>query len=193
MWSTAGFYTRSPAILIFVNDLPLVIGNKVHSVDLYADDTTVYDIQCNKQVLESNLQSASSSLENWCLKNGMRLNIDKTKVMFFTTNQKRRYLDNDKLSISYNDCTLSQSSSEKLLGVYFQDDFRWDSHIRYVSKKLNSILWLLSRIKDFLNLDYKIRYYKAYMQPHMDYCSMIWGSTLLKTAKYTGYKIQCIS
>ena len=32
--------------LLFINDLPLVLKNSAN-VDLYADDTTIYDVQCN--------------------------------------------------------------------------------------------------------------------------------------------------
>ena len=38
--------------LIFINDLPLVLKDAVISTDLYADDTTVYDIQSNMQTLQ---------------------------------------------------------------------------------------------------------------------------------------------
>ena len=38
--------------LIFINDLPLVLENTIISTDLYADDTTFYDIQTNMQTLE---------------------------------------------------------------------------------------------------------------------------------------------
>ena len=41
--------------LLFINDLPLVLKNSAN-VDLYADDTTIYDVQCNIDQLESNLQ-----------------------------------------------------------------------------------------------------------------------------------------
>ena len=33
--------------LIFINDLPLVLSGKVPSTDMYADDTTIYDIQAD--------------------------------------------------------------------------------------------------------------------------------------------------
>ena len=33
--------------LIFINDLHLVLENVVTSTDMYADDTSVYDIQSN--------------------------------------------------------------------------------------------------------------------------------------------------
>ena len=48
--------------LIFINDLPLFIGNSIRSVDLYADDTTLYDIGLDKDTLENNLQLALNLL-----------------------------------------------------------------------------------------------------------------------------------
>ena len=41
---------------IFINDLPLFIGDSIRSVDLYANDTTLYDIGLDKDTLEKNLQ-----------------------------------------------------------------------------------------------------------------------------------------
>ena len=45
-------------------------------MDLYADDTTLYDIGSDKDMLENNIQHALSFLKNWCLENGMIINID---------------------------------------------------------------------------------------------------------------------
>ena len=41
--------------LLFINDLPLVLKNSVTATDLYADDTTVYDLQSDIETLEANL------------------------------------------------------------------------------------------------------------------------------------------
>ena len=54
--------------LIFIHDLPLVLENTITSTDLYADDTTVYDIQSNMQTLERNLQNSLLLLNKWCRK-----------------------------------------------------------------------------------------------------------------------------
>ena len=64
--------------LIFINDLPLVLENTITSTDLYADNTTVYDIQTNMQTLERNLQNSLLLLNKWCRENGMVINTDKT-------------------------------------------------------------------------------------------------------------------
>ena len=44
--------------LIFINDLPLVLSGKVSSTDMYADDTTINDIQADMGTLRSNLQES---------------------------------------------------------------------------------------------------------------------------------------
>ena len=56
--------------LIFINDLPLVLKN-VSATDLYADDTTIYDIQSDLETLRSNLQESLLILQRWCRENGM--------------------------------------------------------------------------------------------------------------------------
>ena len=60
--------------LIFINDF---LGVAIQYVDLYADDTNLYDIGLDKDMLENNLQHALNLLKIWCLENGMIINIDK--------------------------------------------------------------------------------------------------------------------
>ena len=47
---------------LFINDLHLTLKEVVSAVDLYADDTTIYDIQRDKTLLQRNLQSALNLL-----------------------------------------------------------------------------------------------------------------------------------
>lgn len=128
-------------------------------------------------MLELNLNNALNILETWCLLNGMQLNTEKTKVIFLTTNQRKRHLVNANIELVYKSIILKQSSCEKLLGVFIQDDLKWDSHVKSMCKKVSSYIWLLSRINDCVSLKYRILFYKAYIQPHIDYCLTIWGST----------------
>ena len=44
--------------LLFINYLPLTLKNVVSATYLYADDTTVYDVQTDKAALSANLQTA---------------------------------------------------------------------------------------------------------------------------------------
>ena len=163
--------------LLFINDLPMYIQDNVTNVDMYADDTTIYDINTSKSEVELNLQAALNNVSAWCLNNGMVLNATKTKVILITTPQKRSRLVNQPLRLKYKDVTLEVTTGDKILGIHINENLKWDNHIKFLRKKISSNLWLLSRIKVFIPINYRIMFYKAYVQPHLDYCSIIWGST----------------
>ena len=50
--------------LLFINDLPLFTSNVC--ANLYADDTTLYDVQNSMEQIESNIQIALDNLHVWC-------------------------------------------------------------------------------------------------------------------------------
>ena len=163
--------------LIFINDLPLVLSKNGLAIDLYADDTTIYDIQSDLETLRSNLQESLLILQRWCRENGMLLNTEKTKVMLITTRQKRITMDVSLLSLSYNEIDLQLTTGDKILGVYIGENFQWDNHFKYVCKKVSSYIWLLSKIKSYLTLEHRLIFYNAYILPQFNYCNMIWGNS----------------
>ena len=61
---------------------------------MYADDTTIHDLNLSKTVVERNLQRALNNVSNWCINNGMVLNAAKTKVILITMPRKRSQLVN---------------------------------------------------------------------------------------------------
>ena len=69
--------------LMFINDLPLYTDDV--STDMYADDTTLFDVNTSKEAIQANLQKALINLDIWCKHNGMVINSSKTKVMLVTT------------------------------------------------------------------------------------------------------------
>ena len=147
--------------LLFINDLHLYTNNVF--TDLYADDTTVYDIQDSMEQIESNLQSALNDLQIWCKSNGMILNSSKTNVMFVTTNQKRKRLNRQNLDLNFQNEPLNMISSDKILGVFVDNNLTWTDHIKYLTKKIASSIWLLSKIKKFLSQDHRVQFYKSYI------------------------------
>ena len=160
---------------MFINDLPLYTNNV--STDLYADDTTLYMIGETQDYIEQNLQIALQNLSEWCKLNGMLLNTEKTKAMLITTSQKCLHLHNDILHLTYNNDVLNSVENEKVLGVRIDNNLTWSIHINFIAKKISSNLWLLSKLKDYLSTEHRVQFYKTYIQPHIDYCSTIWGGT----------------
>ena len=78
--------------LLFINDLPLSLHDTISFVDLYADDTTIYEQQSDMTTLQCNLQKSLNLLHEWCRKNGMVLNTLKTKVMLITSKKEITYM-----------------------------------------------------------------------------------------------------
>ena len=159
--------------LMFINDLPLHIKVKT---DLYADDATVYEISKSKQEIERKLQLAIKDLARWCKQNGMIINTEKTKVMLITTRQRRSIINED-LNLSLNNIQLLTVSNEKVLGVQIDNNLSWGEHVRKVTKKMSSNIWLLSKVKNYLSNEHRVMYYKSYIQPRLDYANIVWGST----------------
>ena len=172
--------------LLFINDLPLTLQNLPVSVDLYANDTTLYSTASDKRTLETNLQNALNSVHIWCLENGMTINSDKTKLMLIASRQKRNTLIDSDLKITFNDLKLKNSDNEKILGVHVDQNFVWNSHFQHVCKKIASHLWLLSQIRMYLTVQHRLLYYNAYIKSHIEYCCIVWGNS----SNFNAYKIE---
>ena len=163
--------------LLFINDLPLYLQNTFTFVDLYADDTTIYFSNADKLELEKNLQSSLNCLQKWCRENSMTLYIDKTKVMLIASRQKRTVLGDTVLNLQYNDIYMKMTTSDKVLGIYVDNNLMWNNHFNFLSKKLSTYMWLLSKIRTFLSINHRVLFYNANIKPHLDYCSLIWSNT----------------
>ena len=140
--------------LLFINDLPLYTC-KVFT-DLYAVDTTLYDIQDSMEQLEINLQTTLNNLHVWCRNNGMILNSSKTKVLLVTITQKRQRLQNENIDLKFNNESL-MISNDKILGVYVDNNLTWSEHIKHLSRKITSSIWLLSKIKKFSSQGHRVQ------------------------------------
>ena len=73
--------------------------------------------------------------------------------------------------------TVSASVVWQILGVHIDNNLTWSIHIQFIVKKISSNLWLLSKLKKYLSLEHRVQFYKTYIQPHIDYCSTVWGGT----------------
>ena len=84
----------------------------------------------------------------------MLLNTEKTKVMIITTRQKRMHINENILSLSYNDVELQVTTGDKILGVNIDENLIWNNQHQFVCKKVcltygfcqESVIFLLLNI-----------------------------------------------
>ena len=162
--------------LLFINDLPLYTKKMLVLIFMQMI-LTLYDIQDSMEWIEDNLQSALNNLHVWCRNNGMILNSSKTKVLLVTTTQKLQRLHNKNLDLKFNNESLNMISNDKILGIYVDNNLNWSDHIKHLLRKITSSIWLLSKIKKFLSQAHRVQFYKSYIQPHIDFCNIVLGSS----------------
>ena len=151
MWRSCGVPQGSilgPLLfLIFINDLPLALKHSA-VVDLYADDTTIYDFQDDIDKLETNLQLTLDSLQDWCRQNDMVINTEISKVMLITSRQKRHNIQNSVPSLRYDDNDIKMSACNKILGVYADENLLWNDQFHHISN--NVIIFMAFKQDSFL-------------------------------------------
>ena len=157
--------------LLYVNDLPLELKSES---DMYADDTTLYNIGSNVNEIQFKLQSDIETARNWCRKNNMAINPSKTTCMTIGSRNKLNGLK--ELQLSVDDINIVNVESQKILGIHIDKHLTWKTHVDKTCKKLVSKLFLLKRIKYYLTYEMKQLFYNAYLTPIMDYGCVVWQS-----------------
>ena len=75
-----------------------------------------------------------------------------------------------------NDFQVSQVTTSKSLGVTIDDRLDWSGHIEKVTKKVASGIAAIKRIKHLVPQATLHLIYQALIQPHFDYCNIVWGN-----------------
>ena len=161
---------------LFINDLPLHVTNNLISFDLFADDATVHTPDKSISVVEERLQQALTEISDWCKINSMVLNPSKTKCMIIATRQKHQ-LAPLSLNLSIQNEPVNQVAEHRLLGVTIDNQLKWQAHINKVCKTVSRNVYLLSKLKQFVDSDARMLFYNAHIRSHIDYASTIWDGS----------------
>ena len=71
----------------------------ISNVDMYTDDSTISACGKNVQEIELKLNNDLQEISNWCDKNRMVVNVEKTNIVIVTTRQKWQHLDKTDINI----------------------------------------------------------------------------------------------
>ena len=124
---------------------------------------------------ESKMQNKLNEIQNFALDNDMKINIDKTKVMFLNTSTKFDFQPEFRI----NGETLEVVEGVKLLGVIFTSDLKFQSNTDFICKKGFNKLYLLRRLKKIgANRDILKDMYIKQVRPVAEYAVPVWGSSI---------------
>ena len=136
--------------ILYINDLPDCFQSYCK---IFADDTKVYNAAYNKDVLPQDLNNLQKWTEKWCL----YLNVLKCKGLHIgSINENHEDVPS---SESDNNTNIMKCTGEKDLGVIFDKDLIFDTHVQSAINKAKSMLGIIRRTFSFLNKDILLQLY----------------------------------
>ena len=159
--------------LIYTIDLPTACTNRLTMCSQFADDTALITSAMTFAAAESSLQEAVRSAHTWLQDWHLLVNAAKTVVIIFHhANRPPEKLPD----IQLGNTVLSVVSEHRHLGMLFQQNLCWDSHIHHVLAKASGRLWQFHRLRSSLNSRAMLYLYRSYIRPIVEYASLAYSS-----------------
>ena len=108
----------------------------------------------------------------------------KTEFMLIGSRQKLSTLTATPF-LTINGTPINQVPTSKSLGILIDSNLTWGSHIDKLAKKIASGSAAVKRVRQFVPSSTLHLIYKALIQPHFDYCSVVWGNCGIKISWQT--------
>ena len=121
--------------LLFINDLPIYLHHS--SIDMYADDYTLYTSDISVSNLETILQKDLNRVLEWCYINKINLNAQKTKCMLVGSSHKLS--KSRDLHLTIGDYKIDCVKQYKILDVNLDNNLKWSFHVDNIHKKLTNV------------------------------------------------------
>jgi hypothetical protein len=151
---------------LFINDLPSVLDCEVL---LYADDAKIFQT-INSLSDADNLQRNLDRLNIWCTSNKLNLNPRKCKVMTYC--RKKSEIP---FVYSIGNTSLERCETVKDLGVHFDRELRFDTHIHHLTSSCMSTLgFIIRNCQLFRDCDCLKSIFSALILSKLEYGSLIW-------------------
>ena len=132
---------------------------------MYADDTHITYAGVDVNSIQLNLNHDLDNLNKWLISNKFTLNPAKTEFVLIGSRQKLSTLSNP-LELSINNVPIEHVSSVKSLGIFIDENLRWQTHIEKLSKKVASGIGAIKRISPFVPPPTLHYIYNALIQSH---------------------------
>ena len=160
--------------LIYINDLPNCLTSC--QPRMYADDTHITYADVDVNSIQLNLNHDLGNLNKWLISNKLTLNTAKTEFMLTGSKQKLSTLSSQP-ELSIDNVPIEKVTSVKSLGIFIDENLRWQTHIDKLSKKIASRIGAIKRIRDFLPTPtLHCIYNAALIQSQFEYCNIVWGN-----------------
>ena len=152
--------------LLYVND---IADNLLSLTRLFADDTSLSYSSQSPYTIEDVINSDLESISIWSTQWLVNFNPQKTKAMVFSNIN----LPND-IEITFQDKLVEFVTCHKHLGITFDSNGKFHTHIVNIIKSASQRLCALRKLKYALNRHYLSRIYLIFIRPILEYACELW-------------------
>lgn len=159
---------------LFINDL----GDTIDlPYKLYADDAVIYTDCTDFETGIRQIQDCLIKLEEWCSKNNLTINVDKTKSMYFYKNGDR--ISKEKCTqnaptFKINGINVEIVTEFKYLGIIVDSCLSFNSHFKNVEIKMNGALRKLYGLRRLMSENVLKIFMSSFVISIIDYGINIW-------------------
>ena len=146
------------------NDLPN--ASKTLTFHLFADDTNTNCACKNLIDLELKLNHELIAVAEWMKSNLLALSLVKTSFILFHSKKLKSYKT---FNLKINGVNIQQVSIVKYLGVTFDANLTWKSHIDELCLKLSKTVGIVSKMRYYVNIDVLKMLYNSLIYPFFTY------------------------
>ena len=163
--------------LMYINDID---DGLIHSkVQLYADDTVIYASHEDEGVAHLWVSEDLKVLSNWCNKNQLTVNKEKTKMMLFGTRNMLK--KGEKADTYMTGSKLKYVTFFNYLGIRLDNTLNFELHASECLRMVAHKVYLLSRVRKYITIGQAITIYKSKIVPYFDYGDIFLMNVTIKT------------
>lgn len=142
----------------------------------FADDTAIFYKADSWTDLRILAEDDLSLIKNWFDNRLLTINFNKTHYLPLSCNKSSQpTFESLEINIRGALCTVLPEKNIKYLGVFIDSHLRWDVHINYIIKKLQTIIYKFKYLKNILDFDQLKMLYHSLVESHLRYCILGWG------------------
>ena len=140
---------------------------------MFADDTAI--VAHGKVLADviSQINNDVAKLTDWFNSNKLTVNLDKTRCMYY---RKNAHDDCEQPVIRANGVQIEFVKNYSYLGIVLDNKLQFNDHIKNNIKKAGHKVYMLSRVRQYVNTNTALTIFKSMILPYTEYGNIFNGT-----------------
>ena len=123
----------------------------------------------NLYTLNKRVNNELVNIDYWLKSYKLTPNYTKTKFMIISRDKNAK----SNFEVTINKVPLSNCNSYKYLGIMFDDDLKWKTHLEHVFKKMSQAAGIIAKLRNYVSGRHFKLIYNCFAQCYFTICSLV--------------------